>query len=1235
MALVVYDRVQETTATTGTGTITLGGAVAGYQSFAVVGNGNTTFYCIVNGSAWEVGIGTYTSSGTTLARTTVLSNSSGNTSPITLVGASNVFVTYPAGKSVNLDASGNVGPLGTIASGVWNGTTIGVAYGGTGVTTSSGASSVVLRDANQNVTFNNFTANAIAVTSAAGTTTLTAASARTQILIGSLAQTFQLPNATTLVLGQSFIFVNNSSGVLTVTDNASATVELVPSGGVTQLAATSIATSAGTWGAYSFIPAAANWGTNSLALASTVISGGTWQGGTIQSGYGGTGLTTFTAANNALYSTSASALAAGTLPIAAGGTAATTFTANGVIYGNSTSALGVTAAGTTGQVLIATTSGAPSWGSVPTTAAVTSLNFGTTGLTPATATTGAITVAGTLVAANGGTGQSSYAVGDLLYASTTTALSKLADVATGNALISGGVGVAPSYGKIGLTTHVSGTLPVANGGTNITSYTVGDILYASAAGVLSSLADVATGNVIISGGVGVAPSYGKVGLTTHVSGTLPLANGGTNATTAPAALTNLRGWTTTATAAGTTTLTNTSTTQQEFTGTLAQTVVLPVTSTLALGWAFEIINNSTGSLTIQSSGLNTIATLTAGTTASVVCVAITGTTAASWDFDIDGFATETGTGSVVRATSPTLVSPALGTPSSGTVTNLTGTASININGTVGATTATTGAFTTLSATGAVTLSPANLAVAISPSGTGTVTISPVGALTINPTAASTINNTSIGATTASTGRFTTVTSTVATGTAPFTVASTTQVANLNAATAGTAAGLSATLVVGSGGTGTTTAPTAGSVVYGASTSAQGYTAAGTSGQVLVSGAAGSPTWTTNIAGNAANVTGTVAIANGGTGQTAANAAYNALSPMTTTGDMEYRTSGSIAARLAIGTTGQVLTVAGGIPSWATPTPAAVSDQNNTSTGYFDLPVGTTAQRPASPADGMTRYNTSLNQFEVYQNGGWVQYVVGYLIDYLVVAGGGGGASGYGGIGGGGGGAGGYIAVNSYNVLQGGDSFAITIGAGGAGAAGVAGATGTNGTNSVFGSLNTALGGGYSANFDGGNANSGGSGGGGTYNTSSGASGTSGQGQTGANGNASAPSYGGGGGGGALNAGIAGTSTSGGAGGNGGNWQSLGTFYAGGGGGGGLGTAGTGGSGGGGNGGSGVSSGTAGTVNTGGGGGGGATAAGTGGAGGSGRVIIRYLGSQKGTGGTVTSAGGYTYHTFTTSGTYTA
>lgn len=108
---------------------------------------------------------------------------------------------------------------------------------------------------------------------------------------------------------------------------------------------------------------------------------------------------------------------------------------------------------------------------------------------------------------SGGTGLSSYTIGDILYASAATVLSKLADIATGNALISGGVATAPSWGKIGLTTHVSGTLPVANGGTNITSYTIGDLLYASASGVLSLLADVAAGAYLRSGGVGVAPVW--------------------------------------------------------------------------------------------------------------------------------------------------------------------------------------------------------------------------------------------------------------------------------------------------------------------------------------------------------------------------------------------------------------------------------------------------------------------------------------------------------------------------------------------------------------------------------------------------------------------------------------------------------------------------------------------------------------------------------------------------------
>jgi len=102
MALVFKDRVKETTATTGSGTVTLAGASAGFQSFSVIGDANTTYYTLVSGSEWEVGIGTYTSSGTTLSRDTVLESSNAG-SKITLAGTSDVFCTYPAEKAVVQD----------------------------------------------------------------------------------------------------------------------------------------------------------------------------------------------------------------------------------------------------------------------------------------------------------------------------------------------------------------------------------------------------------------------------------------------------------------------------------------------------------------------------------------------------------------------------------------------------------------------------------------------------------------------------------------------------------------------------------------------------------------------------------------------------------------------------------------------------------------------------------------------------------------------------------------------------------------------------------------------------------------------------------------------------------------------------------------------------------------------------------------------------------------------------
>ena len=102
MPLVLKDRVKESSTTTGTGTLTLGGAASGFQSFAVIGDGNSTYYAIVDSAAgaFEVGIGIFTSSGTTLSRDTVLESSNAGALVDFAAGSKEVFVTYPAERSV-------------------------------------------------------------------------------------------------------------------------------------------------------------------------------------------------------------------------------------------------------------------------------------------------------------------------------------------------------------------------------------------------------------------------------------------------------------------------------------------------------------------------------------------------------------------------------------------------------------------------------------------------------------------------------------------------------------------------------------------------------------------------------------------------------------------------------------------------------------------------------------------------------------------------------------------------------------------------------------------------------------------------------------------------------------------------------------------------------------------------------------------------------------------------------
>ena len=319
-----------------------------------------------------------------------------------------------------------------------------------------------------------------------------------------------------------------------------------------------------------------------------------------------------------------------------------------------------------------------------------------------------------------------------------------------------------------------------------------------------------------------------------------------------------------------------------------------------------------------------------------------------------------------------------------------------------------------------------------------------------------------------------------------------------------------------------------------------------------------------------------------------------------------------------------------------------------STGAFKFPVGTEAQRPSTPAEGMTRYNSDDDVLEVYANGAWsavgeqtlpinatggtkttsgsntlhtftssgtFTVTEGGVTDakILVVAGGGGGGAGWYA---GGGGAGGWLEHSGITLTKG--AYTVTVGAGGSGSTSTSGGS-TNGGNSQFGSLTASIGGGGGASRgeqSGKEGKDGGSGGGAAYPSTQGGDGTTGQGKDGGDNNSG--QYGAGGGGASVAGDSGSSSPYGGNGGTGKQWSVNSTYYAGGGGGGtdSSGTAArvSGGTGGGGNASRGGTNGTAGGTNTGGGGGGGSnqehsasglSGAKAGKAGGSGIVIVSY------------------------------
>lgn len=557
MALVLKDRVKETTTTTGTADFTLGGAATGFQSFSVIGNGNTTYYAAVDPTTgdWEVGVGTYSTTGPTLTRDSVLESSNAGSKVVFAAGSKDVFCTYPAERSVNLDAAGSavtILDIGTLGVSTANISTANITSGTVSTTPTSSTDiankTYVDTQVSSGITYHspvkyevpNTTGNLTATYNQPGGSGVGVGATLTNA--GTLAAF--APDGPTAQVGDRILVYNQTNAF----ENGVYTVTTVGSGAVAWVLTR--ATDADTYAIKS---------PNGLGLGDAffVTSGDTGAGETYVCNT--SGIITFGTTNIAFVQiSSAQVYSAGTglnlspattFNISNTGVTASTYgsgsnvpvfavNAQGQITSVTNTAIAISAGAVSGLAASATTDTTDATNITSGTLPSGRLNGSYTGVTGVGTLTAGTWNGSTIAAAYGGTGLSSYAVGDLIYADTTTSLAKLADVVSGNVLLSGGVGTAPAWGQVGLQTHVTGTLQVTNGGTGATTLTGyikgnGTSAFTASASIPNSdttATSANTANTIVARDSSGNFSAGTI--TANLSGNATTATSATSATTA-------------------------------------------------------------------------------------------------------------------------------------------------------------------------------------------------------------------------------------------------------------------------------------------------------------------------------------------------------------------------------------------------------------------------------------------------------------------------------------------------------------------------------------------------------------------------------------------------------------------------------------------------------------------------------------------------------------------------------